>query len=398
MRIIFLLIFVMFFSSCARTENAKQVSAERVSVEIIEISAETAIHEIAVTIDPLRVRSEEITASMDDRLLASQVLISGIDGRGNLPGYMIDILKRYPPGGIMFFSYNLNTSNDDIKRLITETESVINNEIGVPPFMAVDHEGGTVNRFLEGVADIPNASYYWDISQTAGREEALSRLETASFNAASVIKSLGVNMNFAPVAEYLMDDNRSFLRYRSYGPDPFFVYQASLAFTRGMIDAGVLCVVKHFPGSAGLDPHYSASVINIEKDELDTLIFPFIMLINDGVRAIMAAHTAVPSIDGKIASLSDVFMRDILRNELGFEGIIISDDFLMEAAGGLSAYQAAVSSIAAGSDMILVWPGDLARTHAAIISALNEGHLPRERLIDAVQRIIYEKLKMGLME
>jgi len=393
MRVILLILFITFFSSCTKLE-----SAEQVSVEVNEAEVEAVIDEIPVIIDPLRIRSAEIAASMDDRLLASHVIISGIDGRGSLPAYMIQILKNYPPGGVMLFNYNLNTSNEEIKKLITETSVLIKNESGIPPFMAVDHEGGTVNRFFQGVADIPNASYYWDISQTEGRDTALSRLEITSRNAAEVINGLGINMNFAPIAEYLMDDNRIFLRYRSYGPDPFFTYQASSAFMRSMQQEGVLCVVKHFPGSAGHDPHYSTSVMNINRDELDSIIFPFIMLINNGARAIMAAHTAIPSIDNKIASLSSIFMQDILRSELGFEGIIISDDFIMEAAGGLNHFQAAVNSIIAGSDMILVWPGDLARTHAAVLSALNEGRLPRERLIDAVQKIIYEKLRMGLMD
>jgi len=395
MRVIFLLFFITFFSSCTKLDSAEQVQVETVEVEIKTEAVNEENPEIA---DPLRIRSLEITASMDDRLLASHVIISGIDGRGSLPSYMIELLRRYPPGGVMLFSYNLNTVNNEIKNLLTETAVLIKNESGIPPFMAVDHEGGTVNRFFQGVADIPNASHYWDISQSIGRDEALSRLETASFNAANAISSLGINMNFAPVAEYLIDDNRSFLRYRSYGPDPFFTYQASSVFMQSMHQAGVLSVAKHFPGSAGQDPHYSASVIHIERDEFDSLILPFIMLINNGARAIMAAHTLIPSIDSKIASLSSVFMQDILRNELGFEGIIISDDFIMEAAGGINHFQAAVNSIIAGSDMILVWPGDLQRTHAAILTALKEGHLPRERLLEAVQRIIYEKLRMGLMD
>jgi beta-N-acetylhexosaminidase len=204
-------------------------------------------------------------------------------------------------------------------------------------------------------------------------------------------------MIFAPVAEYLTDDNRVFLESRSYGPDPFFTAEAASAFIRAMEQAGIICVVKHFPATAGSDPHFSTSVISRNKAELDSLIFPFAHVFNNGARAVMVAHSSVPAIDGKIASLSPVVMQNWLRGELGFDGIIISDDFVMASAESSSPEEAAILSIAAGADMVLVWPPDLKRTHEAFISALEDGRLSRERLLDAVSRIIYEKLRMGLM-
>jgi beta-glucosidase-like glycosyl hydrolase len=167
---------------------------------------------------------------------------------------------------------------------------------------------------------------------------------------------------------------------------------------KNMDKAGVLCVVKHFPGSAGTDPHYTASVINTDIHTLNSYIWPFRVLINNGARAIMAAHTSVPIIDERIASLSPVVMQNWLRDELGFDGLIISDEFVMVAAGNMRPDIAAVHSLAAGSDMILVWQGDLRRTHTTIVAALQDGSLSRDRLNDAVQRILYEKIKMGLIQ
>ena len=201
-----------------------------------------------------------------------------------------------------------------------------------------------------------------------------------------------------PVAEHLVDDNRDFLISRSYGPDPVFTAKAASAFIRGMEQNNVLCVIKHFPGSAGPDPHYSPSVLDVDKDTLDILASPFAALIKEGARAVMAAHSHVPAMDNKIASLSSVVMQNWLRDELGFDGIIISDDFIMAAAGGLKPEEAAVMSVAAGADMILVWPRDLKLTHSAFISALGDGRLSRERFINAAERVIYEKLRMGLLE
>jgi len=136
----------------------------------------------------------------------------------------------------------------------------------------------------------------------------------------------------------------------------------------------------------------------MDRAALDNLVSPFAYVIKNGARAIMAAHTLAPAIDDKIASLSSVIMGNWLRGDLGFDGIIISDDFIMAAAGNTSPEEAAVLSIAAGSDMILVWPDNLPKTHQTIINALEDGRLPRSRLQDAAQRIIYEKLRIGLID
>jgi len=356
-----------------------------------------SIEEPEPVIDPLRLIAAEIALSMDDHLLAAQLLISGIDGNENLPHYTVNALTEIPAGGVMLFRYNLNAGNDNSRKLLTQVSSLITNESGIPPFIAVDHEGGTVNRFQRGVATLPAASFYWELFQSSESDAVLEKIEVDSYRAGREINELGINMNFAPVAEYLIKENRVFLERRSYGPDPYFTAHSAAAFIRGMERAGVICVVKHFPGSAGPDPHYAASVLDMEKDEINKLVYPFSFAINNGARAIMAAHTVVPVIDSKIASLSPIIMQNWLRGELGFDGIILSDDFIMTAAGDLSPEEAAVLSIAAGSDMILVWPAHLKKTHEAILAALEDGRLSHERLQDAAQRVIYEKLRMGLL-
>jgi len=361
-------------------------------------AAEESAAETAPVIDPVRLRAEEIAASLDDRLLAAQVLVCGIDGSGSLPPHMKTLLADAPAGAVMLFRYNLDADNDSIRALISEAVSFIKEKSGVPPFVAVDHEGGTVNRFRQGVAALPDASSYWELFQAEGRQEALAKIKEDSFNSGSEISSLGINMNFAPVAEYLTDDNRGFLESRSYGPDHSFAAEAAAAFAGGMEQAKVLCVVKHFPGSAGRDPHYFFSAIDKDRAYLDNLVYPFAFLVNSGARAVMVAHTAVPALDDKIASLSAAVMQNWLRDELCFGGIVITDDFSMAAAGGMKSEEAAVLSVAAGADMVLVWQPDLKRTHTAFVSALEDGRLSRERLREAVTRVIYEKLRMGLLE
>jgi len=386
------------FSSCS---GSCDVNSKNINAGLLQETAGNLINidRTAAANDPLRIKAIEIASAMNDRHLAAQLLITGIDGRRNLPLYMVNMLSEIPTGGVMLFRYNLDTDNESIKSLLSQTSMVINESSGIPPFVAVDHEGGTVNRFLSGVATLPDASLYWNIYLEEGFYPAIDKIKSDSFKAGSVIKDLGINMNFAPIAEHLTDDNRIFLSRRSYGPDIYFTSQAADAFMQGMHEAGVFCVIKHFPGSAGPDPHYSASVIYRDRQQLDILVSPFASLINNGARAVMAAHTLIPAIDNNnIASLSPYVMQNWLRGDLGFDGIIISDDFIMEAAGGLSSYQATVQSIIAGADMILVWPGYLRDTHNAILSALEDGTLSRQRLLDAAQNVIYEKLRFGLMK
>ncbi|MDR3019953.1 MAG: glycoside hydrolase family 3 protein, partial [Treponema sp.] len=362
--------------------------------------------ESAVLPDPLLIRAGEIASLLDDRLLAAQALITGIDGSGKLPSHIRRLLEEIPVGGIMLFTYNLDTDNNAIRSFISEAVSLIETGAGIAPFVAVDQEGGTVNRFrnntaqLPSASSLPDASFYWELAKKEGIIQTYDKIETDSFNAASEIADLGINMNFAPIAEYLIDENRRFLRYRSYGPDPYFAADAAFAFIRGMERANIICVVKHFPGSAGSDPHYSASVLDLTKEELDKLVYPFKSLINRGARAVMAAHTLTPVIDSEIASLSKTVMENWLRRELGFNGIIIADDFIMASAQSKNitgTSQAAVHAINAGIDMLLVWPHELKQVHNTILTALTDETLPRARLEQAVTRVIYEKLRNSIL-
>jgi beta-N-acetylhexosaminidase len=371
---------------------------------------------IAALDQSVRQAALRIVAAMDDRQLAAQVIISGIDGKGHLTQGMKTLLTECPAGGIMLFRYNLDTDDEAIQGLITETTTLVATEntieidqtiASILPFVAVDHEGGSVNRFRSGIADLPSASSYSPMLQEKGIETVLLQISIDSFNAGTVIKRLGVNMNLAPIAEYLNDNNRDFLSNRSYGSDSEFTAKAASAFVAGMEQAGIICVVKHFPGSAGADPHYYLSVLNGSKQILTELTAPTAALIYNGhAKVLMVSHTIVPAWDSKIASLSPVVMNDWLRDELGFKGIIICDDFSMaaakisttaESASSLNPETAAVLSLAAGTDMVLVWPPDLRRTHRAIMAALTDGSLPRKRLQEAAERIVYEKIKMELV-
>jgi beta-N-acetylhexosaminidase len=345
-------------------------------------------------------RAADLAIALSDSQLAAQVIISGIDGKGHLTADMRILLAECPAGGIMLFKYNLDAENSAIRELIAEAAAVVG--AAIPPFVAVDHEGGAVNRFRRGVASLPPAGSYWEMAHSRGWDSAIAHITSDSFAAGREINGLGVTMNLAPVAEYLNKENRDFLDDRSYGTDPAFTAAAAAAFIVGMEQAGVFCVIKHFPSSAGADPHLFPSILKGDKAALAELSAPVASLIRGNqARALMVSHSAVPAWDGEnIASLSPAVMGGWLRQELGFGGLIICDDFSMASAVGgrsLRPEMAAMMSLAAGADMVLVWPPDLRRTYRAILAALDDGRLSRERLREAAGRIIFEKIRMGLI-
>jgi beta-N-acetylhexosaminidase len=343
-----------------------------------------------------------IASSLDDRLLAAQVIISGIDGKGRLDQTMKTILAECPPGGIMLFRYNLDTEIQEVKTLLAECAGfVAAGDGGIPPFMAVDHEGGDVHRFGPGITRLQAAGSYWELAGKRGWDEALASLEDATFRSGREIRDLGITLNFAPLVETLTEESRPFLGDRSYGPDSRFVEKAAGAFIRGMDRAGISAVAKHFPGSTGTDPHLSASALAGDREALAALVQPFAGLIAAGlVPGVMISHNRVPAWDAENnASLSAAVMETWLRGELGFTGMIIADDFSMAAAAasGLTAEEAAVKSLAAGVDMVMAWPGNIRPMHRAILAALETGALSRERLRDAAERIIFEKIRRGML-
>jgi beta-N-acetylhexosaminidase len=356
-----------------------------------------------------REKAARIAASLDDRLLAAQVILSGVDGNTRLDASMKTLLGECPAGGIMLFRYNLNREQREVRAFLNECAAFVAasakvpeaGEGGLPPFLAVDHEGGDVHRFGPGITRLPAAGSYWKLAESQGRETALAQVEDDAFRSARELRDLGITLNFAPLAETLTEKNRAFLGDRSYGPDPRFVESAAGAFVRGMGRAGIATALKHFPGSPGLDPHKFPAVLDDDRESLALRARPFAGLIAAGLApAVMISHSRIPAWDPENnASLSSAVMETWLRGELGFTGLIIADDFSMAAAAasGLGPEEAAVKSLASGADMVMAWPGNIRRVHRAILAALEHGELSRERLRESAERILAEKIRRGLI-
>jgi beta-N-acetylhexosaminidase len=357
-----------------------------------------------------REQAAHLAASLDDPLLAAQVLMSGIDGKTPaLSEAMKTLLENSPPGGIMLFKYNLNTEKETIRAFLDACSgysapafSEQGESLRILPFIAVDHEGGAVHRFGPEVTRLPEPAWFWETAQKYGRNYALQELEAVARRSGEEIRAIGITMNLAPVAEVLDEENRLFLEARSYGPDPDFTEAAVQAFIRGMEAAGVACVVKHFPGNTGMDPHKGRAILTANTEALNRMVQPFAGVIRDmQPPAIMVSHIVVPAWDKeRNASLSPKIINEWLRGKLGFTGMVIGDDFSMSAVAdsGLTLEAAVVEALNAGVDMVMTWPRNLRGVHQAILKAVQEGRLPRERLQEAVEHILFEKLRYGLIQ
>jgi beta-N-acetylhexosaminidase len=343
--------------------------------------------------------------ALDNRALAAQVLLTGIDGKGALRADMAALLRAVPAGGVMLFRYNLSTPRGEIAPFLNTVSGAaslppVAGLPPLPPLIAVDHEGGGVHRFGEGITRLPAPlSAYTGVESGAwSREEALRGIEESAFRSGKELRELGITVNLAPVAEVLSPENRAFLGSRSYGPDAGFVEEAAGAFIRGMERAGVLCVVKHFPGNAGGDPHEEAVSITLDRAALDRLVRPMIALLcASPPPLVMVSHARIPARDAeRSASLSAAVVSRWLRGEIGFSGVVIADDFSMAGSTEPDTGRAVVAALNAGVDMVMCWPGNLAATHQAILDALADGTLSRERLVEAASRIIAVKIRAGL--
>jgi beta-N-acetylhexosaminidase len=389
---------LLFCSACVKNQEAEALKREeRIAQKTQEKNLRNEL---------IRRNLEQagaIVSLMTDEQLAAQLIMAGIDARGALSKGERERLKRVPAGAIMLFKKNLDTDDGAIRRMIDELNALAP-ELGgadlirIKPFIAVDHEGGDVHRFNGAVERLPAPLSYWNIED---KQAALFAVERDAEKSGKELAALGITMNLAPLAETLTDENSAFLGGRSYGPDPVFTAEAATAFIRGMKAAGIACVLKHFPGNAGADPHIETPLLRGSEQELRDLTLPFAALIDTlDPPAVMVSHVVVPAWDAsQNASLSEFVMRKKLRGELNVQGFILADDFSMGAVSGdYSTEEKSITALRSGADMIMAWPRNLVSIHNAILAALASGSISRERLREAAARVIGEKLRACLIE
>ncbi len=343
---------------------------------------------------PDDILADDLVERMSDEDLYAQILMFGWAG-AEPSGLLNSWVSQRGLGSVKVFGWNTDNTTLVARSVKSLQQKAQNRKYKIPLFVATDQEGGwirhvkgntsiTPGNLAIGAGGYPYDAYY------------------SGYYISREIAALGINMNFAPTIDLYTDKNSTIIGTRSFGESPREVGILGAAFSQGSIDAGVIPTAKHFPGHGDTqnDSHLFLPSINIDMDTFEKReLVPFKYIIKAGVPAIMSGHLSFPKIrpNGEPASLSEYFLTDILRNELGYEGLIITDDMMMN---GATMYAGAVSkafqmAVAAGNDIVIssttaqldepLW--------TSVISLMHSDGNFREKVKKAARRVVYYKLK-----
>ncbi len=333
--------------------------------------------------------AQELTAQQK----IGQRLVAG------LPGLTIDddfrnLIKTHKIGNVILFARNI-ASVGQVKTLCSDLKKLILEETGIPPFIGIDQEGGMVTRLSEDATNIPGAMA---MAATGNPQFAYQ----GGLITAQELKALGINFDFAPVLDVNSNSENPVIGVRSYADNPEAVIQFGLPMMKGLLDGGIICAAKHFPGhgDTSLDSHLSLPSVDRSTEELQQIeLAPFAAVIKAGIPAIMTTHILFPSLEPEElpATMSRAIITNLLKGSMGFKGLVVSD--CMEMAAIQQYYgtvNGTVGAMQAGVDLILIsHTASLAAQAAqAVQLAILNGSLDRKEMDESVDKIITQKKSM----
>lgn len=329
---------------------------------------------------------DKLVANMSDADKVGQLLMIGIHGK-TLNDDAKFMLNEYRVGGIILFDRNME-SKDQVKSLIADINKTGKSAGLTPLFIGIDQEGGAVARMEDQLIKVPPA-------EALGKEPIEQAVSLAK-QSGTELKDLGFNINFAPVADLGLTYGRSF----STNPDEAVRYASAVG--KAYDEAGLWYSYKHFPGigKTDVDLHADTSVVPVSKETLlneDTKVFvDLIKQSKPNTYAIMVSHAMYPQIDADHpSSLSKAIITDWLRKDMGYNGIVVTDDMDMGALAKHYTFgDMAVQSILAGSDILLVCHEyeHMQEAYNGLMKAVKDGRISKERLDESVKRILLMKM------
>lgn len=329
---------------------------------------------------------DKLVANMSDADKVGQLLMIGIHGK-TLNDDAKFMLNEYRVGGIILFDRNME-SKDQVKSLIADINKTGKSAGLTPLFIGIDQEGGAVARMEDQLIKVPPA-------EELGKEPIEQAVSLAK-QSGTELKDLGFNINFAPVADLGLTYGRSF----STNPDEVVRYASAVG--KAYDEAGLWYSYKHFPGigKTDVDLHADTSVVPVSKETLlneDTKVFvDLIKQSKPNTYAIMVSHAMYPQIDpDHPSSLSKAIITDWLRKDMGYNGVVVTDDMDMGALAKHYTFgDMAVQSILAGSDILLVCHEyeHMQEAYNGLMKAVKDGRISKERLDESVKRILLMKI------
>lgn len=381
---IILLFLIIVLNGCKKESEPKDNTNEEDNTN--EPTKEEIIHQRALNILETMTLEEKI----------GQMFMVGFEGT-SIPNSLNQAIVNQRFGNFIYFGANV-ADDSKVASMSSHLQNEVMEEIKIPAFISMDQEGGMVVRFAGnathfignmGLVATGNSDNAYNIGKLSGQE----------------LRHYGVNVNLAPSLDVNNNPANPVIGIRSYSDNPQIVSEFGLKMIKGLKESDVLSTVKHFPGHGDtvVDSHYGLPLINHDKERLYSVeLAPFIAAINDGVDAIMTAHIIFQEFDSEYpATLSYKVLTEILREELGFQGIIITDEMRMNAIrNNFGIGDAAIMSIKAGADMLLYAESTSTSLEAyeGVLNACINGNISEERINSSVIRILEKKLKYGLFE
>ncbi|WP_318614101.1 beta-N-acetylhexosaminidase [Sporosarcina sp. YIM B06819] len=346
-----------------------------------------------VIVEPPKIVISPIDEMIDEMTLAEkigQLLVIGVDGT-SFSDEMDNLIRNYHVGGVIMMGRNVSTMQVMLQ-LMNDMKKA-NEPNKIPLFMSVDEEGGRVSRLPAGIAKLP-------ASAKIGKQNDETLSYSAGIYLAEVLHEFGYNMNFAPVLDINSNPKNPVIGDRSLGADPELVARLGVATMHGMMDNGIISVVKHFPGHGDsvVDSHKALPKVETTLERLRNVeLVPFQRAIDEGADAVMVAHILYPALDRDYpSSMSKAIITGLLRDDMQFDGVVITDDLTMGAImNDYTIPEAAVQSFIAGSDLLLIVNGydNQINTVKALMTAIEAGDITEQRLNESVKRILTLKEK-----
>lgn len=330
-----------------------------------------------------------------------QLMVIGFDGTTLTPE-LRDMLERYHVGGVILYDRNIE-SPQQLAQLNNAAQQAAQQSGHVGLFVSIDQEGGIVTRLKtdKGFTEFPGAMA---LAATGDAANVRRVAQTMALE----MRAVGINADFAPDLDVNNNPANPVIGSRSFGSDPQRVAQFGVAFVAGLQSAGVLAFGKHFPGhgDTSVDSHVALPSVPHERARLDAVEFvPFRAAMQAGVAGIMSAHLTFPAIDptpALAATLSPKVLTDLLRGELQYDGLLVTDSLMMGALAqsGYPPPQAAATSLKAGADILLFNSGyELHRqAHRLMVDWVQRGVIPQARLDEAVRRVLLAKARYAILD
>lgn len=299
--------------------------------------------------------------------------------------------KAMLPGGYLFFSYNLANTPEEIMGFTDSIRRYCQKNNLVTPFLAVDQEGGFVNRLKYVAGPLPSCeriSSNLDVGQTYRYYKTQARQ----------MKALGFDMNIAPVIEVKTPENEKFLDGRSFG-DAWKVRSYGTACVNAYENTGIAAVVKHFPGNTNTDPHTGLPEIKLPMDALEALVKPFYQVLRCGPSAVLMSHARTSCLDAGVPACFSEKWISSLKSKGEFDGIVFSDDIFMGALAnnGYPPEVAAVKAVEAGVDCIMISEKRFAGPAKVLVQKAYEDAAFREKIKASCRKILNYKIKKGVL-